>query len=49
MHEPGHTADSECPNLTQQLLGFQSSERRMGLVVNKCGDIQGMNSLDDAL
>lgn len=49
MHDAGHTADSECPNLTQQLLGLQLSERKTGLVANKCGDIQGVVSLDDTL
>ena len=49
MHDAGHTADSECPNLMQQLLGLQSRERRMGLVVDEYGDIQGMVSLDDTL
>lgn len=35
--------------LTQQLLEFQSRERRMGLVVDEYGDIQGMVTLDDIL
>lgn len=39
----------EGTTLTQQLLEFQSRERRMGLVVDEYGDIQGMVSLDDIL
>lgn len=39
----------EGTNLMQQLLEFQSRERRMGLVVDEYGDIQGMVSLDDIL
>lgn len=35
--------------LTQQLLEFQSRERRMGLVVDEYGDIQGLITLDDIL
>jgi Mg2+/Co2+ transporter CorB len=35
--------------LTQQLLEFQARERRMGLVVDEYGDIQGMVTLDDIL
>lgn len=35
--------------LTQQMLEFQSRERRMGLVVDEYGDIQGMVTLDDIL
>jgi Mg2+/Co2+ transporter CorB len=35
--------------LTQQLLEFQTRERRMGLVVDEYGDIQGMVTLDDIL
>jgi Mg2+/Co2+ transporter CorB len=35
--------------LTQQLLEFQRRERRMGLVVDEYGDIQGMVTLDDIL
>lgn len=35
--------------LTQQLLEFQSRERRMGLVVDEYGDIQGLVTLDDIL
>ncbi|MFW5926455.1 MAG: HlyC/CorC family transporter [Wenzhouxiangella sp.] len=35
--------------LTQQLLEFQSRERRLGLVVDEYGDIQGMVTLDDIL
>jgi Mg2+/Co2+ transporter CorB len=36
-------------SLTQQLLEFQSRERRMGLVVDEYGDIQGLVTLDDIL
>jgi len=39
----------EGTTLTQQLLEFQSRERRMGLVVDEYGDIQGMVTLDDIL
>ncbi|MDX1555951.1 MAG: HlyC/CorC family transporter [Xanthomonadales bacterium] len=35
--------------LTRQLLEFQSRERRMALVVDEYGDIQGMVTLDDIL
>ncbi len=35
--------------LTQQLLEFQERERRMGLVVDEYGDIQGLVTLDDIL
>lgn len=35
--------------LTQQLLEFQSRERRLGLVVDEYGDIQGLVTLDDIL
>ncbi len=35
--------------LTRQLLEFQSRERRMGLVVDEYGDIQGLVTLDDIL
>ncbi len=35
--------------LTQQLLEFQNRERRMGLVVDEYGDIQGLVTLDDIL
>jgi Mg2+/Co2+ transporter CorB len=35
--------------LTQQLLEFQRRERRMGLVVDEYGDIQGLVTLDDIL
>jgi Mg2+/Co2+ transporter CorB len=35
--------------LTHQLLEFQARERRMGLVVDEYGDIQGMVTLDDIL
>jgi Mg2+/Co2+ transporter CorB len=35
--------------LTQQLLEFQARERRMGLIVDEYGDIQGMVTLDDIL
>jgi Mg2+/Co2+ transporter CorB len=35
--------------LTQQLLEFQRCERRMGLVVDEYGDIQGLVTLDDIL
>jgi Mg2+/Co2+ transporter CorB len=35
--------------LTQQLLEFQRRQRRMGLVVDEYGDIQGMVTLDDIL
>ncbi|NNK38853.1 MAG: HlyC/CorC family transporter [Xanthomonadales bacterium] len=39
----------EGTKLTQQLLEFQRRERRMGLVVDEYGDIQGMVTLDDIL
>jgi Mg2+/Co2+ transporter CorB len=35
--------------LTRQLLEFQHRERRMGLVVDEYGDIQGLVTLDDIL
>jgi Mg2+/Co2+ transporter CorB len=35
--------------LTRQLLEFQSRERRMALLVDEYGDIQGMVTLDDIL
>lgn len=35
--------------LTKQLLEFQSRERRLGLVVDEYGDIQGLVTLDDIL
>jgi Mg2+/Co2+ transporter CorB len=35
--------------LTQQLLEFQTRERRLGLVVDEYGDIQGLVTLDDIL
>jgi len=35
--------------LTQQLLEFQRRERRIGLVVDEYGDIQGLVTLDDIL
>jgi len=35
--------------LTQQLLEFQRRERRLGLVVDEYGDIQGLVTLDDIL
>ena len=35
--------------LTKQLLEFQRRERRMGLVVDEYGDIQGLVTLDDIL
>jgi Mg2+/Co2+ transporter CorB len=35
--------------LTQQLLEFQKRERRIGLVVDEYGDIQGLVTLDDIL
>ena len=35
--------------LTKQLLEFQSKERRMALVVDEYGDIQGLVTLDDIL
>ncbi len=35
--------------LTRQLLEFQSRERRLGLVVDEYGDIQGLVTLDDIL
>lgn len=35
--------------LTQQLLEFQNRERRIGLVVDEYGDIQGLVTLDDIL
>jgi len=39
----------EGTSLTQQLLEFQRRERRMGLVVDEYGDIQGLVTLDDIL
>jgi Mg2+/Co2+ transporter CorB len=39
----------EGTGLTQQLLEFQSRDRRMGLVVDEYGDIQGLVTLDDIL
>ncbi|TVS13742.1 MAG: HlyC/CorC family transporter [Wenzhouxiangella sp.] len=39
----------EGTTLTQQMLEFQSRERRMGLVVDEYGDIQGLVTLDDIL
>lgn len=39
----------EGTSLMQQLLEFQSRERRMGLVVDEYGDIQGLVTLDDIL
>ena len=39
----------EGTKLTQQLLEFQKRERRMGLVVDEYGDIQGLVTLDDIL
>lgn len=39
----------EGTSLTQQLLEFQGRERRMGLVVDEYGDIQGLVTLDDIL
>ncbi len=39
----------EGTGLTMQLLEFQRRERRMGLVVDEYGDIQGLVTLDDIL
>jgi Mg2+/Co2+ transporter CorB len=39
----------EGTSLTRQLLEFQSKERRMALVVDEYGDIQGLVTLDDIL
>ena len=39
----------EGTSLTQQLLEFQGKERRMALVVDEYGDIQGLVTLDDIL
>jgi Mg2+/Co2+ transporter CorB len=39
----------EGTSLTQQLLEFQQKERRLGLVVDEYGDIQGLVTLDDIL
>jgi len=39
----------EGTGLTAQLLEFQSRERRLGLVVDEYGDIQGLVTLDDIL
>ncbi len=39
----------ETTSLTQQLLEFQERERRLGLVVDEYGDIQGLITLDDIL
>lgn len=39
----------EGTTLTKQLLEFQARERRLGLVVDEYGDIQGLVTLDDIL
>jgi Mg2+/Co2+ transporter CorB len=39
----------EGTSLTRQLLEFQKKERRLGLVVDEYGDIQGLVTLDDIL
>jgi Mg2+/Co2+ transporter CorB len=39
----------ESTSLPKQLLEFQERERRMGLVVDEYGDIQGLLTLDDIL
>jgi Mg2+/Co2+ transporter CorB len=39
----------EGTSLTRQLLEFQQKERRLGLVVDEYGDIQGLVTLDDIL
>lgn len=39
----------EATPLNTQLLNFQSQRRRIGLVVNEYGDIQGLVTLDDIL
>ncbi|MEM1081034.1 MAG: HlyC/CorC family transporter [Pseudomonadota bacterium] len=39
----------EGTSLTKQLLEFQKRERRMGMVVDEYGDIQGLVTLDDIL
>jgi len=39
----------ETTTLTQQMLEFQERERRMALVVDEYGDIQGLLTLDDIL
>jgi Mg2+/Co2+ transporter CorB len=39
----------ERTSLTRQLLEFQSKERRLALVVDEYGDIQGLVTLDDIL
>lgn len=39
----------EGTHLTRQLLEFQQKERRLGLVVDEYGDIQGLVTLDDIL
>ncbi len=39
----------ETTSLTQQMLEFQARERRLGLVVDEYGDIQGLITLDDIL
>ena len=39
----------EGTTLTQQLLEFQGRERRLGLVVDEYGDVQGLVTLDDIL
>lgn len=39
----------EGTSLTRQLLEFQGRQRRMGLVVDEYGDIQGLVTLDDIL
>jgi len=35
--------------LTQQLINFQSEKRRVAIVVDEYGDIQGMVTLEDIL
>jgi len=39
----------EGTTLTRQRLEFQARERRMGLVVDEYGDVQGLVTLDDIL
>lgn len=39
----------ETTSLTRQLMQFQERERRIGLVVDEYGDIQGLVTLDDIL
>jgi len=46
--EPAHFTP-EGVSLTQQLLNFQSEKRRVSLVVDEYGDVQGLITLEDIL